>query len=146
MQEQIFGYTEPSDTPYPAYLAINKTEQGIVVAVRSAGVEQVSEIRLPLDELDALCVNVDSDPFVFELDEEVVIRASGERGHVIARQDAVAYQAYLVHYKNAQGCATDYWFLLDQLQCVCTKDCEVCENADPELPTDAEIPLEEAAQ
>lgn len=47
MSENIYAYTEPSAAPYPAYVSINKTPEGVSISVRSAGDELASEMVLP---------------------------------------------------------------------------------------------------
>ena len=49
--------------------------------------------------------------FIFELEAEVTIKASGEAGEVIARAEyARDENRYFVRYKNAQGVAVEQWW------------------------------------
>ncbi|KAA8727579.1 hypothetical protein F4W05_13255 [Ewingella americana] len=55
--------------------------------------------------------------FKFELAAQVAILISGEAGHVKARAEYVTNaNAYLVHYKAADGRAVDSWFDESELQ------------------------------
>ena len=55
--------------------------------------------------------------FKFNLGQPVQISISGEQGQVRARGDGVERaNQYLVHYKSAQGMATEAWWNEDQLE------------------------------
>ncbi|MEG0937927.1 MAG: hypothetical protein RSE32_03250 [Comamonas sp.] len=57
--------------------------------------------------------------FKFNLGQLVQISISGEQGQVRARGDGVERaNQYLVHYKTAQGEATEQWWCEDQLELV----------------------------
>ena len=47
----------------------------------------------------------------YELDETVVIQASGESGEIIGRAEySCAEPSYLLRYKCADGCAVENWW------------------------------------
>src|SRR5471030_2889960 len=55
--------------------------------------------------------------FMFELAAKVVVLISGEAGQVKARAEYVNHaNAYLIHYKAADGRAVDSWFDEDEIQ------------------------------
>lgn len=55
--------------------------------------------------------------FWFELNQEVVISASGESGSVIGRAEYTqASNNYLVRYKASDGRATEAWWTEDALE------------------------------
>lgn len=57
--------------------------------------------------------------FKYELSTPVEILISGEAGHVKARAEYVTNaNAYLVHYKAADGRAVDNWFDESEIQAV----------------------------
>lgn len=152
MQEQVFGYTDTSSgtRTYPPYVAFNKVDAGVSIAFRAQDTEHVSEITLPTQHCVSLCkalltvfnpkevraeLAAELDPFFFALGEAVELVVSGERGVVIARaQYHDSGDSYLVHYKAANGCATTQWFNEDYLELF----------FEPELPVDADIPMEPA--
>lgn len=164
MQDQIFGYTEPSEAPYPAYVAIRKVQDGISIAVRSAGVEQVSEVQLSMGNCsDMVSALVGDTPiglitaqlkglaglarsfvsmlnyseFEFELGQTVRIPMTGEEGYIRARAEYQHKEPdYLVYYKAVDGTAGNEWLAESLLDAVV----DAVVDAD-ELPTDAEIPM-----
>lgn len=145
----IYGYTEPSVAPYPAYVSINLVSlDNVSITVRASGSDTSAEIVLPIQEMGILSAQLDpyspyqDESFLFELGEEVEIAISGERGRVVARAEYEGSSpSYLVHYKAANGCATNGWFSSEVLDPVFANEDDVSA-----LPTDAEIPLEESAQ
>ncbi|MDN5504260.1 MAG: hypothetical protein L0H10_10645 [Comamonas sp.] len=57
--------------------------------------------------------------FKFNLKQNVQITISGEQGQVRARGDGVERtNQYLVHYKSAQGMATEAWWNEDQIEAI----------------------------
>lgn len=150
MRKHIYAYTEPSAAPYPAYVAINRISLDTVfIEVRASGAETVSEIMLPIQEMGGVSTCLDpyrpftgEERFLFELGDEVKLVVSDERGTVVGRAEYSTHTSYLVYYKAADGCATSAWVDAGYLLLDCADDCANCEA----LPTDAEIPLEEAAQ
>lgn len=146
----IYGYTEPSVAPYPAYVSINQVSLDTVsITVRASGSDTSAEIVLPIKEMGILSACLDSyspfaeeDGFLFELGDEVKLALSDERGTVVGRAEYSTHTSYLVHYKAANGCATTAWFDEGYLLLDCADDCATCEA----LPTDAEIPLEQPAE
>jgi len=55
--------------------------------------------------------------FMFELAAKVVVLISGEAGQIKARAEYVNHaNAYLIHYKAADGRAVDSWFDEDEIQ------------------------------
>lgn len=143
MQEPIYAYTESSGAPYPAYVSINQVSLDTVsITVRASGSDTSAEIVLPIKEMGVLSAQLNpynpyqDESFLFELGEEVEIAISGERGRVVARAEYEGgSDSYLVHYKAANGCATNGWFSSDVLEPVFANEDDVSA-----LPTDAEIP------
>ena len=57
--------------------------------------------------------------FKFELRQKVSIAISGEEGIIKGRADyANAEDGYFVHYRSADGCASDKWFTADELEAI----------------------------
>ena len=66
-------------------------------------------------------MSINQPTFKFNLGQPVQISISGEQGQVRARGDGVERaNQYLVHYKTAQGSATEQWWNEDQLESVPT--------------------------
>jgi len=55
--------------------------------------------------------------FKFELKAKVTVSISGEQGHVSSRMDSInGKNQYYVHYKGADGRATDSWFFENEIK------------------------------
>lgn len=165
--ESIYDYIEATTDAHPAYLSIKKAPDGVVIRVRSASEEAASEINLSMDDCSEMVSALTGDTpielialqlknlaavarsfvgilnyseFEFELGQSVRIPMSGEEGYIRARAEYQHKEPdYLVYYKAVDSKAANEWFSESLIEAVLTS----CED---DLPTDAEIPLEQPSE